>query len=120
MQAGSLKLATRGLTTQQLLPDARHRLLSVIAKPSFAIILMMIGIYGLIFEFSSPGFGVPGTVGAICLLLALFALQMLPVNYAGLGLIVLGFGLLAAELLTPTFGIVSYTQLGDENSKISP
>ena len=106
MQAGSLKLATRGLTTQQLLPDARHRLLSVIANPSFAIVLMMIGIYGLIFEFSSPGFGVPGTVGAICLLLALFALQMLPVNYAGLGLIVLGFGLLAAELLTPTFGVL--------------
>lgn len=106
MQAGTLKLATRGLTTQELLPDARHRLLSTIANPSFAIILMMIGIYGLIFEFSSPGFGVPGTVGAICLLLALFALQMLPVNYAGLALIVLGFGLLAAEVLTPSFGVL--------------
>jgi membrane-bound serine protease (ClpP class) len=58
------------------------------------------------FEFSSPGFGVPGTVGAICLLLALFALQLLPVNYAGLGLILLGMALLAAEVLTPSFGVL--------------
>ncbi|WP_374682228.1 NfeD family protein [Accumulibacter sp.] len=106
MQSGRLTLATRGLETREVLPDARHRLLSVIANPSFALILMMIGIYGLIFEFSSPGFGVPGTVGAICLLLAMFALQMLPVNYAGLALIVLGIGLMAAELLTPTFGVL--------------
>jgi membrane-bound serine protease (ClpP class) len=106
MPSGKLTLATRDRATLELLPDARHRLLSVIANPSFALILMMIGIYGLIFEFSSPGFGVPGTVGAICLLLAMFALQMLPVNYAGLALIVLGIGLMAAELLTPTFGVL--------------
>lgn len=106
MQSGKLTLTTRDMATLELLPDARHRLLSVIANPSFALILMMIGIYGLIFEFSSPGFGVPGTVGAICLLLAMFALQMLPVNYAGLALIVLGIGLMAAELLTPTFGVL--------------
>jgi membrane-bound serine protease (ClpP class) len=97
-------LATRGLAFEVLAPDFRQRLLSVIANPSFALILMMIGIYGLIFEFSHPGFGVPGVVGAICLLLALFALQMLPVNYAGLALIVLGMALLAAEVVTPTFG----------------
>ena len=97
-------LATRGLPFETLEPDFRQRLLSVIANPSFALVLMMIGIYGLIFEFSSPGFGVPGTVGAICLLLALFALQMLPVNYAGLALILLGMALLAAEVLTPAFG----------------
>ncbi len=106
LPGGTVTLATRGLTTTELLPDARHRLLSVIANPSFALILMMIGIYGLIFEFSSPGFGVAGTVGAICLLLAMFALQMLPVNYAGLALIVLGIGLLAAELLSPSFGVL--------------
>ncbi|WP_300338416.1 nodulation protein NfeD [Accumulibacter sp.] len=106
LQSGTVTLATRSLATQELPPDARHRLLSVIANPSFALILMMIGIYGLIFEFSSPGFGVPGTVGAICLLLALFALQMLPVNYAGLALIVLGIGLLAAEVMTPAFGVL--------------
>ncbi len=106
MAEGELKLATRGLPSETLLPDWRHRLLSVIANPSFALILMMVGIYGLIFEFSSPGFGVPGVVGAICLLLALFALQMLPVNYAALGLILLGMALLGAELLTPSFGVL--------------
>jgi len=99
-------LATRGAAVQMLLPDWRQRLLSVIANPSFALILMMIGIYGLLFEFSSPGFGVPGTVGAICLLLALFALQLLPVNYAGLALMLLGLALIGAELLTPTFGVL--------------
>jgi len=66
----------------------------------------MIGIYGLMFEFSSPGFGVAGVTGAICLLLALFGLQMLPVNYAGLALILLGMALFAAELLTPAFGVL--------------
>ncbi len=101
-----VKLATRGLAFETVLPDWRQRLLSVIANPSFALILMMVGLYGLIFEFSSPGFGVPGTVGAICLLLALFALQLLPVNYAGLGLILLGMALLAAELLSPSFGVL--------------
>jgi membrane-bound serine protease (ClpP class) len=78
----------------------------VIANPSFALVLLMVGIYGLIFEFSSPGFGLPGTVGAICLLLALFALQMLPVNYVGMGLILLGMALLAAELVSPSFGVL--------------
>lgn len=106
LHGGELTLATRALPTETVLPDWRQRLLSVIANPSFALILMMIGIYGLIFEFSSPGFGLPGTVGAICLLLALFALQLLPVNYAGLGLILLGIALLAAELLSPSFGVL--------------
>lgn len=104
--AGEVRLATRGLGQELVLPDWRQRLLSVIANPSFALILMMIGIYGLMFEFSSPGFGVAGVTGAICLLLALFALQMLPVNYAGLALILLGMALLAAELLAPSFGVL--------------
>lgn len=106
VHGADLTLATRDVAVQTVLPDWRQRLLSVIANPSFALILMMIGIYGLIFEFSSPGFGVPGTVGAICLLLALFALQLLPVNYAGLGLILLGMALLAAEVLSPSFGVL--------------
>lgn len=106
MHDGLRTLATRDAQVERLQPDWRQRLLSVIANPSFALVLLMLGIYGLIFEFSSPGFGVPGTVGAICLLLAMFALQMLPVNYAGLGLIVLGVALMAAELVTPTFGVL--------------
>lgn len=99
-------LATRDAALATVLPDWRQRLLSVIANPSFALILMMIGIYGLMFEFSSPGFGVPGTIGAICLLLALFALQLLPVNYAGLALILLGMALLAGEVMSPSFGVL--------------
>ena len=106
VQATDVTLATRGLSFETVRPDWRQRLLSVIANPSFALILMMIGIYGLMFEFSSPGFGVPGTVGAICLLLALFALQLLPTNYAGLALILLGMALLAAEVLSPSFGVL--------------
>ena len=106
VHGADVTLATRGLAQQVLPPDWRQRLLSVIANPSFALILMMIGIYGLMFEFSSPGFGVPGTVGAICLLLALFALQLLPVNYAGLALILLGIALLAAEVVTPALGVL--------------
>jgi membrane-bound serine protease (ClpP class) len=100
-----VKLATRGAEVQLILPDWRQRLLSVIANPSFALILLMVGIYGLMFEFSSPGFGVAGTVGAICLLLAMFALQLLPVSYAGLALVLLGAALMAAEVLSPSFGV---------------
>ena len=85
-------------------PDWRSRLLAVIADPSVALILMMIGIYGLLFEFSNPGFLLPGVAGAICLLLALFAFQLLPINYAGLGLIVLGVAFIVAEAFVPSFG----------------
>lgn len=106
MASGELRLATRGLATEAHPPDWRHQLLNVIANPSLALILLMIGFYGLMFELSSPSFGIPGTVGAICLLLALFALQLLPVNYAALALILLGFALLAAELMAPSFGVL--------------
>src|ERR1039457_7240916 len=75
-------------------PDWRSRVLAVIADPSLAYLLMLAGIAGLFFEFSNPGFVLPGVVGAISLLLALFAFQMLPVNYAGLGLIILGLALM--------------------------
>jgi membrane-bound serine protease (ClpP class) len=106
MATGDMRLSTQGMQVQALSPDGRHRLLATIANPSFAMILLMIGIYGLLIEFSSPGFGVAGIMGGISLLLALFALQMLPVNYAGLGLIVLGMLLLGAELLSPSFGVL--------------
>ncbi|SOY48058.1 NfeD family protein [Cupriavidus taiwanensis] len=97
-------LHTRNAPSVTLEPDWRNRFLAVITEPSVALLLMMIGIYALIFEFSTPGMVVPGIVGAICLLLALFALHMLPVNYAGLALVALGIGCMVAELFLPTFG----------------
>ena len=106
LQSGDRTLATRNAAYAVQPPDWRHRLLAVIAHPSVALILMMIGIYGLLIEFALPGHGVAGITGTICLLLGLFALQLLPVNYAALGLIVLGVVLLVAELLAPTFGVL--------------
>ncbi len=100
----TLELA--GVQIVTLEPDWRSRLLAVIADPSIAYLLMLAGIFGLFFEFSNPGFVLPGVVGAISLLLALFALQMLPVNYAGLALIVLGLSFMIAELFLPSFGMV--------------
>lgn len=97
-------LHTAGAAVITLQPDWRSRFLGVIADPSVAMILMVIGIYGLLFEFSNPGFVVPGLVGATCLLLGLYALQMLPVNYAGLALMLLGLGCMVAEAFLPSFG----------------
>ncbi|MDM0068918.1 nodulation protein NfeD [Variovorax sp. J31P207] len=101
---GVLRLSTRQAQVLVFDADWRSRVLSVITEPSLALVLMMLGIYGLLFEFSNPGFVLPGVVGAISLLLALFGLQMLPVNYAGLGLIFLGVAFLIAEAFLPTFG----------------
>jgi membrane-bound serine protease (ClpP class) len=81
-----------------------QRILSVISNPNIAYILMTLGVLGLYFELSNPGAVFPGVVGIICLILAFFALQVLPVNYAGLLLILVGIGLLIAEAFTPTFG----------------
>ena len=97
-------LATEGAEQIAIDPDWRSQVLAVITDPSIALLLMMIGIYGLIFEFSNPGFVAPGVIGAICLLLALFAFQLLPVNYAGLGLIALGIAFIVAEAFLPSFG----------------
>ncbi|WP_194438948.1 NfeD family protein [Vibrio fluminensis] len=87
-------------------PDWRAELLAVITNPNVAYILMLIGIYGLLLEFYNPGIGLPGVLGGICLLLAMYALQMMPVNYAGLGLLLLGIALMVAEGFSPSFGIL--------------
>jgi membrane-bound serine protease (ClpP class) len=97
-------ITTAGATVQTIEPDWRTRLLSVIADPNIAYILILIGIYGLIFEFYNPGFVLPGVAGAISLLLALFALQVLPVNYAGLALLMLGIIFMISEAFVPSFG----------------
>jgi membrane-bound serine protease (ClpP class) len=97
-------LHTANMRIQPMEPDWRSRFLAVITDPSIAYILMLLGVYGLFFEFANPGFVLPGVAGAICLLLGLFALQLLPVNYAGLGLILLGLGLMVAEAFVPSFG----------------
>nr|WP_086940152.1 nodulation protein NfeD [Thaumasiovibrio occultus] len=87
-------------------PDWRAELLAVITNPNVAYLLLMIGIYGLILEFYNPGIGLPGVLGGICLLLAMYALQMLPVSYAGLALIILGIALMLAEAFSPSFGLL--------------
>ena len=99
-------LDTGDLEVEVLAPDWRHDLLAVITNPNVAYILMLLGIYGLFFELANPGFMVPGVIGAICLLLALYALQVLPVNYAGLGLMLLGIAFMVGELFMPSFGIL--------------
>jgi len=88
-------------------PDWRTQLLFVIASPSLALLLMTIGVYGLLFEFSSPGYILPGVVGGICLLLGLFALQMLPFSTTGLALLALGMAFLVAEVFVPTSGALA-------------
>lgn len=99
-------LKTEGLTFEEYSPDWRHRLLSVIANPNVAYFLMLIGFYGIIFELSNPGAIYPGVIGAISLLLALYAFQVLPINYAGLGLIILGLALILAEAFVAGFGVL--------------
>jgi len=101
---GEVTLHTAGAAVQRFAPDWKLRLLSVITDPNVAYILMLIGIYGLFFEFANPGMVAPGVIGAISLLLALYAFQVLPVNYAGLGLILLGIGFMVAEAFVPSFG----------------
>ncbi|WP_370151923.1 nodulation protein NfeD [Ferrovibrio sp.] len=94
----------RGLQAVEIDPDWRTQMLAVITNPNVALILMMIGIYGLIFEFMNPGVFFPGVIGAICLLTGLYALAVLPLNYAGAALMLLGLALIVGEIFTPSVG----------------
>jgi membrane-bound serine protease (ClpP class) len=102
--AGERPLSTAGAALVMQEPDWRTRFLSVITHPSIALILMMIGVYGLMFEFMNPGMVLPGVVGAIALLIGLFALALLPVSYAGLALVLLGLSFMVAEVFLPSYG----------------
>ncbi|WP_332731892.1 NfeD family protein [Pseudomonas sp. ESBL2] len=102
------QLQTAGASVVEHLPDWRTRVLAVITNPSVALILIMIGVYGLLFEFMNPGSAVGGVVGGICLLLALYALQLLPVSFAGVALILLGITFMIAEAFLPSFGVVGF------------
>lgn len=106
MERGEHTLGTADLTVVRYDPDWRTQLLSLIANPNVAYFLMIIGFYGLVFELSSPGSLFPGTIGVISLLLALFAFQVLPINYAGLALMLVGMALMVGEAFMPSFGVL--------------
>jgi len=105
---GPHKLATSHAPVVRLEPDWRSHFLAVVTDPNVALILLTIGMYGLFFEFANPGFVLPGVAGAICLLVGLFALQLLPISYTGLALIFLGIAFLIAEAFLPTFGTLGF------------
>ncbi|MEL7539136.1 MAG: nodulation protein NfeD [Pseudomonadota bacterium] len=100
----TVTLATNGIAVEVAEPNWRQKFLGTITSPEVAILLLFAGIYGLIFEGWNPGSFVPGIVGAICLLLAAYALNVMDVNYAGIGLIILGIILITAEVFVPSFG----------------
>lgn len=106
MERGEYTLATTDLAIERFDPDWRTQLLSLITNPNIAYFLMILGFYGLIYELASPGSLFPGTIGIICLLLALFAFQVLPINYAGLALMVVGMALMVGEAFMPSFGVL--------------
>jgi membrane-bound serine protease (ClpP class) len=106
MNIGQVTLDTNGLAIERVETDWRTRLLAVITNPNVAYLLLLVGIYGLLLEGYNPGAVFPGVVGAIALLLALYAFQVLSVNYAGLGLIVLGIALMIAEAFAPSLGVL--------------
>ncbi len=104
-QAGqSIKLNTKDLQVEEVMPDWRMQFLWVVTDPTVAYLLLLLGIYGIFFEFLNPGFIAPGVIGAVAIVVALYALHLLPINYAGLALILLGITFIIAEYFTPSFG----------------
>ena len=102
--SGEITLAFTAAAVEVVERNWKERLLAAIADPNIALIMMMLGVYGLLFEFYTPGFGVSGIIGSICLLLALYALAMLPVNAVGALLLLLGMALMVTEAFLPSFG----------------
>jgi membrane-bound serine protease (ClpP class) len=100
-------LAVSGAQVSNIEPDWRTRVLSVITNPSVAYLMILVGIYALIFEFTNPGLILPGVVGAICILIAMYAFQLLPVNYAGLALLLLGIAFMVAEVWITSHGALA-------------
>jgi membrane-bound serine protease (ClpP class) len=99
-----LSLSTSEVGLNNFEPSWRYKLLGVISDPTIAYLLLLLGFYGLIYELANPGFFLPGVAGGIALMLALYALQLLPVNYSGLALMILGIGFLVGEAFMPSFG----------------
>ncbi|TFW10043.1 nodulation protein NfeD, partial [Oxalobacteraceae bacterium OM1] len=106
LHGADMRLKTTSAAFDHADPDWRTQLLAVITNPSLALLLMTVGVYGLIFEFMSPGAVAPAVVGGICLLLGLYGVQLLPVNYAGLALVLLALGCMAAEAFLPSHGVL--------------
>ena len=104
IKADEVTLATAGLEVIEQAPDWRSELLSIITNPNVAYMLMLLGIYGIFFELANPGAIVPGVIGAIALVLALYAFHVLPVNYAGVALVLIGMAFMVAEVFMPSFG----------------
>jgi membrane-bound serine protease (ClpP class) len=102
----NVTLETEGLVIERITPDWRSSLLAIITNPNIAYVLMLVGIYGLILEFSNPGIILPGVVGTICLLMSLYAFQVLPINYAGLALLGIGLAFIIAEMFVSSGGIL--------------
>lgn len=105
-RAPAVRLQTAHLPIHAIAPDWRNQFLAVVTNPNVAYILMLIGIYGLVLEFYNPGAVLPGTLGGICLLLALYAFQVLPISYSGLALLLLGLALMVAEAMVASFGVL--------------
>jgi membrane-bound serine protease (ClpP class) len=102
----NVTIDTQGLVIERITPDWRSNLLAIITNPNIAYVLMLVGIYGLILEFSNPGIILPGVVGTICLLMSLYAFQVLPINYAGLALLGIGLAFIIAEIFVTSGGIL--------------
>ncbi|MFC1699977.1 nodulation protein NfeD [Candidatus Omnitrophota bacterium] len=101
---GTVTLRTKGATVEFIGLSLRQKILDQLINPNIAYLLMLLGFFGLIYEITHPGFGFPGLAGIISLILAFYAFQVLPTNYAGLALIILGLGFFVIEAFTPTFG----------------